>query len=29
VLADVGTGAEVRRETRNVTYAPKSTIICI
>jgi vancomycin resistance protein YoaR len=29
VLSDVGTGAEVRRETRNVTYGPQSTIICI
>ncbi|MDT7726941.1 MAG: hypothetical protein QOI21_3517 [Actinomycetota bacterium] len=29
ILYDVGTGAEVRRETRNVTYGPKSTVICI
>jgi vancomycin resistance protein YoaR len=28
VLYDVGTGAEVRRETRNVTYGPKSTVSC-
>jgi len=28
ILYDLGTGAEVRRDTRNVTYGPKPTIIC-
>ena len=28
ILYDLRTGAEVRRDTRNVTYGPKPTIIC-
>jgi hypothetical protein len=28
ILYDLRTGAEVRRDTRNVQYGPKPTIIC-
>jgi vancomycin resistance protein YoaR len=28
ILYDLGTGVEVRRDTQNVTYGPKPTIIC-
>jgi vancomycin resistance protein YoaR len=29
VLYNLTTGAEVRRETRNVTYSPKPTVVCV
>ncbi|WET79531.1 VanW family protein [Amycolatopsis sp. QT-25] len=29
VLIDVVTGTEVRRETRNATYSPRATVICV